>query len=175
MAQPQPQCIRRSSDRSIIIDTRPKRVRMALTSCKPRCFCALFQSFIRFLVATLLVISSFAVFTTIIGILLYAITRTARSVSSYARDLQAYEEHRSETRSLFTFSYNLTERREHQIPVSESMITIQISPSSPAIFGDEKNEERAVKVFLTPPTPAKKDRMSLASRGGLEGMDTVEF
>jgi hypothetical protein len=44
------------------------------------------------------------------------------------------------------------------LPVSESMITIQISPSRPTIFGDEMDEERpAVKFMLTPPTPAKKE------------------
>ncbi|KAH6918991.1 hypothetical protein BKA70DRAFT_1248881 [Coprinopsis sp. MPI-PUGE-AT-0042] len=125
--------------------------------------------------ATLLVISSFAVFTTIMAILLYAVTRTARSVSSYARDLQAYEEQRNETLSLFTFRSNPTERREHQMAASESMVTIHISPSSPAIFGDDKDEERAMKVFLTPPTPAKRDRMISLSRGGAEKVEPVNF
>ena len=46
------------------------------------------------------------------------------------------------------------------LPVSESMITIQISPSRPTIFGDEMDEERpTVKVMLTPPTPAKEGKV----------------
>lgn len=57
------------------------------------------------------------------------------------------------------------------IPPSDSVTTIQISPSRPAIFGDEMGEKGSVKFMLTPPTPAKEKgkvfRAVLSGRKGL--------
>ncbi|EAU88099.1 hypothetical protein CC1G_11522 [Coprinopsis cinerea okayama7 len=104
-----------------------------------------------------------------IVILLFAFARP-RTEIDYTHDLRIYDTEQMGTkRSPFTFVYNHTLGgymlrgldRHNRLPVSDSMVSIQISPSQPRIFGDEKDEDknRVMKVVLTPPTPAKKEKM----------------
>ncbi len=91
------------------------------------------------------------------------------SQPDYSQDLQIYEEQMASRRNDFTFTFNQHSGGYNlkrwnggsNMPISDSMVTIQISPSQPTIFGDEKNEENTVKVMLTPPTPAKRERRAV--------------
>ncbi|KIM49405.1 hypothetical protein M413DRAFT_107282 [Hebeloma cylindrosporum] len=55
------------------------------------------------------------------------------------------------------FALNPFGRRD--LPGSDSFPeSLSISPSQPSIFGDSKDSEDLVKIVLTPPTPARRER-----------------
>lgn len=116
---------------------------------------------------TFLLICFAVVSLTVIGILCFTFTRESSPTPNFSMDLDMYEEQlaargRPSNNYVF-FLRNDSPLYGYQGPFSQNLAssescTIRISPSRPAIFGDEKNAESALHVVLTPPTPAKRER-----------------
>lgn len=112
---------------------------------------------------TAIIIGSFLILAIIVGILAWtyplAVSLPRRSVriieaneSNNQRPLVAYP---NETPPTCGFR-NVFGRRS-LIGPNEVIESLRISPSNPAIFGDDKCPELSMKVFLTPPTPSREE------------------
>ncbi|TFK27340.1 hypothetical protein FA15DRAFT_209082 [Coprinopsis marcescibilis] len=130
--------------------------------------------------AIFIIASACTITAVVLGILILALTRTGPTETNFDQDLREYEERMGDRRAPYTFVFDastksFTLKKLPRMYSSDSMETIQISSSHPTIFGNEKIEEKSMKVVLTPPTPAKKERGVLSSRMDVHEMEVADL